>query len=1003
MRTITLLLLLTATAFAAFSQTRLQRTWSNWMGAPYAITFRNGGPQDVFTITPSGGLGFPFSSSYTYEGSVAVAYADSLTGQLKFVASPAMVYNRNFDTVTNGYGLIACGDGTKNAVLVIPFPNGENKFYIVHQFPSSSINALPGLQTRCSVYAYITGATPGVRYSILDMDYNNGLGIVTTKNNFLPGAGGDKFAQIRHANGKDLWLVSQTGNSNTFTKTLFHQTGLQGFSPAATVFPTEPASSAFTYGGSMDASPTGNKIAVASPNNKRVNVYHFNSTTGDVSFDTSIALPDFVSELCFSPDGSKLYASTYDYGNCGSTAYKLYQIDLAAANRQGSVFEVYGDNNGSTLFQLQRTVGNRILLLGRYLYYSNAPNRALYHSIENPNQPQAACTFRYGTFTSNANSASHPNLPNDVVKQNAEAPATNFNFPKDTAVCFGSYTMTAPTGFAEYRWTNGQTTQSITVTKPGTYGVLAGPAGFAKPAAYGFTVVKAKAQPLNLGPDTLLCPKSSYAFNIGSNFTNLVWQNGDTSRNHTVSYPGGVQVLTAVDANGCRVRDSVCVQVRYNPRAEFGKDTTLCAGQTVTLRMEPMQIFNSNVVCLWQDGSTKDSLRVTAPGTYWGRVTYQGCTVSDTIKVSYFSSLAISLGRDTALCAGDSLRLSVAQAGLSYQWNTGATTQSIVVTQPGTYIVRATNGQCSAADTVVVTYKPRPQFTLGADRSICPYESTTFTAPISGAYLWSTGSLANSVQASQAGWYWLQVTVNGCSGRDSALLLHKPLPVVELGNDTTLCEGTTKVLNVFNSGATYLWSDGSTASTYGVTKPETVTVSVTLAGCVKRDTIKVQYNRPPFFRFGADTVICSGTSIALQPPVQNGNYLWQDGSTATNFTVKAPGLYHLSVTNQCGSAADSVVVAATLCELLMPNAFTPNGDGLNDVFLIKFPQYLKKFELTVYDRSGEMLYRTATPGQGWDGTYKGKRLRTETYVWKITYTDIWNNSETKWGTVTLIR
>ena len=86
----------------------------------------------------------------------------------------------------------------------------------------------------------------------------------------------------------------------------------------------------------------------------------------------------------------------------------------------------------------------------------------------------------------------------------------------------------------------------------------------------------------------------------------------------------------------------------------------------------------------------------------------------------------------------------------------------------------------------------------------------------------------------------------------------------------------------------------------------------------------------------------------------------------------------------------------------VPNAFTPDGDGNNDIFYA-YGTNIVEFEMMIFDRWGEKLFTSDNLDDGWDGTYKGELVKTETYVWKINYKDIQHNSEVLIGTVTLLR
>jgi len=132
---------------------------------------------------------------------------------------------------------------------------------------------------------------------------------------------------------------------------------------------------------------------------------------------------------------------------------------------------------------------------------------------------------------------------------------------------------------------------------------------------------------------------------------------------------------------------------------------------------------------------------------------------------------------------------------------------------------------------------------------------------------------------------------------------------VDLGNDTTLCQGETLTLDATAaSPATYLWQDNSTNPTYTVTKEGTYWVRVTDKCSVASDTIRVNYLAQPSVNLGEDTTLCTGNTLTLDAKVSGVTYQWQDNTTKSTYPVTAGGLYWVKVANICGAVADSINV-----------------------------------------------------------------------------------------------
>ncbi len=297
-------------------------------------------------------------------------------------------------------------------------------------------------------------------------------------------------------------------------------------------------------------------------------------------------------------------------------------------------------------------------------------------------------------------------------------------------------------------------------------------------------------------------------------------------------------------------------------------------------------------------------------------------------------------------------------------------------------------------------------FNFGADKNFCEGDSVLLNATVTGnaVYVWSTGATTQILTVKESGIYWCDVTRGGCTYRDEIVLTKMPVPVVNLGNNKTLCEGNTQLLDATNTNATYLWQDNTTSPTYVVTKAGTYSVSVKRFGCEVKDTVTISYNPKPRFTLGPDQLICPGMTITLNPQLSNVFYLWQDGTIAPTYTVTQPGLYYLIATNNCGSKSDSVLITKGICKLYIPNAFTPNGDGKNDVFKAGFGENITEFSLRIFNRYGELVFESKDKNKAWDGTYKGSRQPNGSFIWMIRYkTATDNNLQQLKGTVLLIR
>ncbi|PCH69110.1 MAG: hypothetical protein COC01_02140 [Bacteroidetes bacterium] len=249
----------------------------------------------------------------------------------------------------------------------------------------------------------------------------------------------------------------------------------------------------------------------------------------------------------------------------------------------------------------------------------------------------------------------------------------------------------------------------------------------------------------------------------------------------------------------------------------------------------------------WQIGITYiDTIASSSAGSYYVVVTdTNGCTnSSDTINVSVNSLPTVNLGNDTSFCAGNIL--DPGNGFTSYSWSDNSSTQTISVNATGSYWVEVSDSNgCSIADTVNITVI-NPTVDIGADTGICIGGSLLLDAGNSGnTFTWSDNSTLQTLTVDSTGTYFVQITdTNGCGNSDTINVTVNPLPIVTLGNDTTLCNGNNFNLSA-GSFVSYSWADGSTSNSLVVSAVGTYWVEVTdTNNCTSiPDTVSIMYTQ----------------------------------------------------------------------------------------------------------------------------------------------------------------
>ncbi len=460
---------------------------------------------------------------------------------------------------------------------------------------------------------------------------------------------------------------------------------------------------------------------------------------------------------------------------------------------------------------------------------------------------------------------------------------------------------------------------------------------------------------------------------------------------------------TYVVSNGIG-SDTVTVTVNALPAPSLPANTAVCAGQTVVL--DPSV---NGATFLWQDGSTGDVYVATVAGNYAVTVTLNGCTAQAAAQIAVNPVPVVSLGGPYVFCEGSDQLLDAGNPGATYLWQDGSSGATLSVAQTGQYFVEVSLGNCSAGDTADVTVNQVPAIDLGADVTACDGSSVLLEATFVGAeYLWQDGSTGATLSPSIGGQFFVEVDLNGCRAFDTVTVTFTPYPAVDLGQDRAVCAGTPVPLDAGNPGATYLWQNGQTDALIDASASGTYSVAVDLNGCATSDTVQVQVTPLPVVELGTDSTLCNGETIELYAQNTGAAYLWQDGSSAASFAVAQSGTYAVTVTLADCSASDEVVIGYELCsdcENAVPNAFTPNGDGRNDVFkpLLAHCDDISDYRFTVFDRWGKCVFETADPTAGWTGADSAPR---EVYLWFLRYNTTRNGEPVRvelQGDVTLIR
>ena len=508
----------------------------------------------------------------------------------------------------------------------------------------------------------------------------------------------------------------------------------------------------------------------------------------------------------------------------------------------------------------------------------------------------------------------------------------------------------------------------------------------------------------SLGADTTFCPGETVTLEPDTVWPSAAFLWSDNSSANTLDVSSNGLVWLEQDIFGCSYRDSLVASTISMPPFDLGPDQDKCPEDQLQL-----DVTQPGATYMWIDGTTNGSLTVNTPGTYWVDFSANGCTLRDSVVISDYASPTVPLPDNVNLCAGGTVLLDPQNPGFSYTWSTAATTPTLTVGSPGQYWVDFEDGNgCDGSDTVLVVEIPAPVIGLPADTSACDGETVVLDATQPGlSYNWSTGSTQSQISLTSSETISLTVTnADNCESTETVEVTFNPLPTIDLPEDTLICQDGTVILDPGNPTYTYSWSDGTNGSTLEVNAEGPILVDFTdVNGCQGSDFVFVSL--VPFLEInlGEDLSVCGGDAILLDPdPTQTGtDYLWSTGDITPSLEVTETGTFWVIVSNECFSDSDTLnIEVQTEGGLFVPNAFTPNGDGLNDQFVVSALN-VPDFEILIFNRWGREIFRSNNATNAWDGSVKGQPAPQGSYTYLIKYTNCNLEPDIRQGSITLIR
>jgi gliding motility-associated-like protein len=401
------------------------------------------------------------------------------------------------------------------------------------------------------------------------------------------------------------------------------------------------------------------------------------------------------------------------------------------------------------------------------------------------------------------------------------------------------------------------------------------------------------------------------------------------------------------------------------PIALAFRDTLVCTNDLLQLKATGSGNFSwSPSLNMINSGTASPEVRPASSTTYYIDLDDDGCVNRDSVKVRVTDHVSLQVMKDTVICQGDAVLLNIISDGFKYSWTPAA----------------------------------------------------QLSDPIKKTPLATTGSTTT---------YEVTAAIGGCSAKGQVLVSTVPYPLASAGKDTIICNGGEAHLHGLTNGSSFNWSPAVVVNNAEILNPVARPLNTTTfvfsafdtKGCPKpaRDSVVVAVlpDIQPFA--GRDTSVITGQPLQLQ--ASGGvRYLWTPATGLSNINTSDPVLllsqpstgmtYKLMVYNEAGcvdSANMQVKVFNTKPSVFVPTAFSPNGDGRNDL-LRPIAVGMKQIHFfQVFNRWGQLVFSTVESNRGWDGTISGRLQDPGMFIWMVKATDYAGGAYFRKGTVMLVR
>ncbi|MFM9986322.1 MAG: lectin-like domain-containing protein [Flavobacteriales bacterium] len=484
----------------------------------------------------------------------------------------------------------------------------------------------------------------------------------------------------------------------------------------------------------------------------------------------------------------------------------------------------------------------------------------------------------------------------------------------------------------------------------------------------------------------------------------------DAASQTTFAYPASSTeyCCTYTDLCGNQSQECIWVEVESPPLLGVDDNDEYCEGENYQINATSdtpgaIYVWTTDIGTI-VSGINTLSPEVTGDGMYYlEAISPLGvCSSIDSISVNEIPLPVIEPESPVFLCPDSVVVLDAGDGWDEVLWPGNVSTQTLEINTPGNYLLTVTENDCTNSVTIVVTEVNLPTIELGPDQVICSGNQIEIDAGI--PVEWNMGLTASSIFVGIEGTYSFFIEEQGCSVQDEVYIEVQQPPVVLLNADNEICEGETTMIESNYIG---VWNTSESSDVIEVNTSGFYSIQVTEGVCTANESISIDVIPLPTLELGPDVTYCQGETITLSAvEPYNTVYLWNTGSTEPTIETSQPGVFYVAAGNDCGTLTDSITVSFEECNFgfYIPNSFTPDNDGINDIWKIEYFN-LTKAKLTIFNHWGDPVFVTDDLDVPWTGdVHSGDFFAPDgVYVYQLEYWTSTGDAAFSSGHITLIR